>query len=414
MKKTTCLSALLLCLSVLCMGGNIEKSNTEVQPKSGEGIPILAWYSIPAKETTVERYLEMKDAGITHSLTFFGNLEDVKEALDVAGKVGVKLLVSCPELKNEPEKTVKEIMGHPAVAGYHLKDEPGMDLYPELSAWAKRIRSVDGKHFCYVNLFPSFAGTKRLGTDDYGEYVQEYINQIPIDFVSFDLYPVLKEEVDQRWYYNLEIIAKKAKENDKPFWAFVLTTNYDNDHVTPQTLAAMRLQAFTDLAYGAQGIQYFTYWSATSVNNPSREDQRGAPISATGKRNVIYDRVRQLSREIQDLAWVFKGAEVLSVRHTGVDEIPDGTVRLSSLPGPIKVLDTHGSAAIVSVLKKGENSFLVLVNKNHLKPMPFTYYGNDSVKAILKDGAVVPANLYESSMELAPGDMTVFMFPSEE
>ncbi len=430
MKSYIFFTCLFLILNLFCSGRNIEKQTvSKVSPETNrsiesqnypqqiqtkEKIPILAWYSIPASETSVERYQEMRDAGITYSLTFFPNLDEVKKALDAAAKADVKLLVSCPELKKEPEKTVKQIMNHPAIAGYHLKDEPGMELYPELSPWAKKIQSVDDKHFCYVNLFPNFAGSKRLGTDSYKEYVQEYINQIPVGFISFDFYPVYKDHVDKRWYENLEIIAKKARENEKTFWAFVLTTNYDDDHVTPQTIPAMRLQAFTNLAYGAQGIQYFTYWSATSTKAPSREDQRGAPLSATGKRSVVYNRVKQLSSEIQNLSGVFKGAKILSIRHTGLGEIPDGTIRLSDLPAPVKVLDTHGSAAIVSVLQKGDTSFLVLVNKDYQNSMRYTFYGDDSVKMILKDGTIVAANLYESSMELDPGDIAVFMYPTED
>ncbi len=377
-------------------------------------IPILAWYSIPASQTSVERYKEMRAIGITYSLSFLPNIDEVKRALDAAEQAGVKLLVSCPELKKEPEKTVKQLMDHPAVAGYHLKDEPGMDLYPELASWAKQIRKVDANHFCYVNLFPDFAGSKRLGTDSYEEYVEEYIKQIPIDFVSFDYYPVMKDHLLKSWYKNLEVISKKSREGEKPFWAFVLTTNYDNDHVTPQTIAAMRLQAFSNLAYGAQGIQYFTYWSATSVNSPSGEDQRGAPITATGKRSVVYDRVKQMSQEIENLSDVFLGAEVISVRHTELGKIPEGTIRLTSLPEPVKVLDTHGAPALVSVLKKGENSFLVIVNKDFLNNLEYTIYGDDSMKRILKDGAIVPASAYEPSMVLDPGDIAVYMFPTQK
>ena len=65
----------------------------------------------------------------------------------------------------------------------------------------------------------------------------------------------------------------------------------------PPTLAALRVQTYSNLAYGAQGIEYFTYWSATSVNAPSSEDQRGAPISVAGKRSVVYDRIKLMSEE---------------------------------------------------------------------------------------------------------------------
>ena len=40
-------------------------SNAQKLISTQEQIPILAWYGIPAGETSVERYLEMKEAGIT-------------------------------------------------------------------------------------------------------------------------------------------------------------------------------------------------------------------------------------------------------------------------------------------------------------------------------------------------------------
>jgi hypothetical protein len=401
----------LLFLFLLILLGN---ANSQERLKSDGEIPILAWYSIPAGETTVERYLEMKDAGINHSLSFFSNIDEMQKALDVAEKVGVKMLVACPELKKETEKTVNRFKNHPAVAGYHLIDEPNISLFPELSAWAKKIQSVDNKHFCYVNLFPNFADSMQLGTNSYKEYLQEYIKQIPVQFVSFDYYPVMKDRLSKTWYENLELIAAESKQAGLPFWAFALTTNYDNDHVTPQTIAAMRLQVFSNLAYGAQGIQYFTYWSATSVNAPSGEDQRGAPISATGKRSVVYDRVKQMSQEIQNLSGVFLGSKVVSVRHTGLGKIPGGTIRLTSLPKAIKVLDTNGAPAIVSVLEKGENCFMVVVNKDFINSINLTVFGSESLKKVLKDGTVVPASAYDSSLELDPGDVAVFMFPTTE
>jgi hypothetical protein len=374
-------------------------------------IPILAWYSIPAGETTLERYKEMKEAGITHSLSFFQNTDALLKALDVAEKAGVKLVVSCPELKSDPEKTVRQVMDHQAVAGYHLMDEPAIGLFKELGAWAKRIQAVDSKHFCYVNMFPNFADSTQLGTKSYLKYVREYTDQVPVKFLSFDYYPVMKDRLMKTWYENLEQISVESQKTGKPFWAFALTTTYDNDHVNPQTLAAMRLQVYSDLAYGAQGIQYFTYWSATSVNAPSSEDQRGAPISAAGKRSVVYDRVKQMSEEIRNLSGVFLGAKMVWVRHSGKGMIPGGTVRLTSLPEAVKVLDSNGAPILVSLLEKEGNNFMVVVNKDFMNSISYTFYGDDSVKKIMKDGTIVPASSYEASMELDPGDAAIYMFP---
>ena len=386
-------------------------NSQERLPSKGE-IPILAWYSIPSTETTVERYLEMKEAGITYQFNGYSNADEVQKALDVAQKAGIKMVISCPELRTDPEKTVKRFINHPALVGYHLQDEPSFSQLKGLGEWGRQILSIDKKHFCYVNLFPNHADSTQLGVKDYMQYVKEYIKQIPVKFISFDYYPIMKDHISKTWYQNLEQVSGEASKAGLPFWAFTLTTNYDDNHVTPQTLAAMRLQVYSDLAYGAQGIQYFTYWSATSPNAPSGEDQRGAPISAAGKRSVVYDRVKLMSQEIKNLSGVFLGSKVVSVRHTGKGMIPGGTIRLTTLPKEIKVLDTNGAPALVSVLENGENTFLVIVNKDFLNSINVTVYGDESLKKVLKDGTVVPATAYENSMELDPGDAEIFMFPT--
>jgi hypothetical protein len=374
-------------------------------------IPIMAWYSIPASETSIARYQEMKDAGITHQLSSYPNIIEMQKALEVAGKLGIKMLVSCPELKTDPENTVKQLMNYPAVAGYHLMDEPSMTMYAELANWAKKIQAIDKKHFCYVNLFPNVADSAQMGTKSYRQYVNEAAKQLPVQFMSFDYYPVLKEKLAEGWYENLELVAEESKKVGKPFWAFALTTNYDDAKVTPQTIASLRLQVFSNLAYGAQGIEYFTYWSATSINAASSEDQRGAPISATGKRTVLYDRVKQVSTEIKNLSGAFLGSKLVWARHTGKDMIPKGTIRLTALPDAIKVLETNGAPALVSLLEKEDNYILVIVNKDFVNGMSLTLYGDKSVKKILKDGSLVPASAYENAMEVDPGDAAIYMFP---
>ena len=386
-------------------------SHAQKAANPAEQIPILAWYSIPASETSVERYQEMKEAGITYSLSFFPNLEALQKALDAAVKVGIKMVVSCPELKSDPEKTVKSVMSHPAVAGYHLMDEPGISQFKELGEWGKRIQAVDDKHFCYINLFPNFADSvKQLGTGDYRKYVSECNAKVPLRFLSFDYYPILKDHISKSWYEHLEQFSSESKKAGKSFWAFALTTTYDDNHLTPQTLASMRLQVYSDLAYGAQGIQYFTYWSATS-GAPSSEDQRGAPISVAGKRSVVYDRVKQMSEEIKSVSGVFLGAKMVWVRHAGKGMIPAGTVRLTTLPEQIKVLESNGAPILVSLLEKGDHNYLVVVNKDYQNSISLTFLGDDSVRKVMKDGTTVPANAYEASLELDPGDAAIYQFP---
>lgn len=375
-------------------------------------IPTLAAISIPAAETTVERYNELKQAGFTHTGTHFSTADEQQKALDIAAQVGVKMIVLCPGLITDTEKTVKRFMNHPATAGYFLGDEPHVSKMAELGELVKNIQKIDTRNFCDVNIYGNIASPQQLGTSTYKEYVEEYIKQIPVNFLSFDIYPVLKEGVMPSWYENLELIAHQAKKVNKPFWAFVLSSNYTDIHPDPQTLAAMRLQAYCNLAYGAQGIQYFTYWSATSTDSSSVEDLRAAPITVNGKRTIVYDRVKQLNQEIHALSGVFFGSKLISVRHTG-GRIPSGTVRLTSLPNPIKVLDSGDEPILVSLLENEGNRFLVIVNKNHLKSIRLTIFTDDTVQKVLKDGTLVAASAYDNALELDAGDVAIYMFPTK-
>ena len=405
MRKSLLTIAAMLTWASVCLA----QSRTAVSAQ----IPVMAWLGIPAEETSQARYQEMKDAGITHQLTFFPNADAMQKALDVAAKVGIRMVVSCPELRTDPQGTARRFMNHPAVEGYHLMDEPPLSMFPTLGDWGRKIRSVDSAHFCYVNLFPALGDndTLRFGTNDYRKYIRACATQVPLKFLSFDYYPVLKEGLADSWFLNLEQIADESRKAGIPFWAFALTTNYDDAKVAPQTMASLRVQVYCDLAYGAQGIQYFTYWSATSVNTPSSEDQRGAAITATGKRSLVYDRIKLMSQEIRDLSSVFLGSKVVWVRHTGRDMIPKGTIRLTKLPDAVKVLEGNGAPLLVSLLEKGDEQFLVVVNKDFQHPAPLVFLGDSMVMKVLKDGSRVPASAYEPAQELDPGDAAIFVFP---
>jgi len=364
-------------------------------------IPILAWYSIPHNQTSLKRYQELKDAGITHNLSFFTDAETMLAAFDTAALAGIKMVAYCPELKTKTEETVKRFKDHPALAAYMLRDEPNRKDFPELGEWAKKIISVDNKHFCYLNLFPNYASEEQLGTKTYKEHVDLFIEEVPIQVLSFDHYPVVGDSLRANWYENLEIFSEAARKAGKPFWAFALSVAHGSYPIP--TLAQLRLQVFSDLAYGAQGIQYFTYWTPYDTvwkfNN--------APLSLEGKRTDSYDRVKQMSVEIKNLSFIFLGAKVLSVSHTG-DHIPIGTKPLTTLPKQVKELKTEGSGAVVSVIENGENTYLVIVNRDFLKPMKHLIDCDKGVYKISKDGSKVNADAYQRSLEIEPGDIAIY------
>ena len=392
---------------------NCSQKKIENQIESIGEFPILAWRGVPESETTIERFRELKESGINLNYSIYSSIEAVEKALDVAHEAGVKLIPYCRELESEPEKTAQRLMKHPALAGYHLRDEPGAADFPKLGEWVRRIQSVDPEHGCYINLFPNYApqevligkdGVIEPGEDPYAKHVELFLKEVPVPYISFDYYPVVEEGgvrmLRTGWYKNLEIIADASKKSGLPFWAFALAIAH-TPYPIPTT-AELRLQMFSNLAYGAQTLQYFTYWHP---GNNTAWDFHDSPINLDGSRTIVYDRIKSVNKEIHSLSGVFLGAELISVWHTG-DNIPEGTRPLDELPSQIQSLETVDGGALISLLRKDKKHFLIIVNRDFLKPMTLNIKTDDTVKRVLKDGKLIPAN--SASLKIDSGDLAIY------
>jgi hypothetical protein len=370
--------------------------------RAEETIPILAWHGPPAKEATAERYREMAEAGFTQSFSGFGNVEAMERALDVAKATGLRLWVSVPELQAKPEDTVKRLMSHPAVAGYYLRDEPNVADFPGLSAWAKRIQAVDAVHPCYINLFPNYADAGQLGVPTYAGYVARFLAEVPVPFVSFDHYPVVGESVRGEWYENLEIISSAAAAAKKPFWGFVLMVAH-NPYPVP-TIEHARLQAFSNLAYGAQAIQHFTYWTPESTVWNFHQ----APIEKDGKRTATYDVARQINAEIRGLSKVFLGGRVVTVGHLG--GVPRGA---KAFEPAADLPEVHADGpALISVVEKGAKRHLVVVNRalKGDRRVEITFRAGMTVTRIQKNGEGLAVKEGKIEVVISPGDVAIFQW----
>ena len=381
----------------------------------GPGVPVLAWAGVPYDKASPERFAELAAAGFTHNFSGANNAETMQKVLDLAHAEGVKQFISYPELEADPEAAARRFKDHPGNGGYYLRDEPGASLFPKLAAWAKRIQSVDNVNPCYVNLFPTYGNPGQWETPDYPKYIERFVAEVPTPMLSFDHYPVHREGKDASgdrvrgdYYYNLEVCAAAARNAKRPLWAFVLATAH-----SPYPIAEinhMRFQAFSNLAYGAQVMQYFTYWT---VKSDVWNFHQG-PIEQDGSRTPTYDRVRQVNAEIQALRGAFVGSKVLSVGHTG-ENIPHGTTRFSPV-APLKSFDASGSAgAVVSLLENGPRRYLVVVNRDLHKPMTLraTFDETAAVSLARKDGGLSPVSNGSHEGPVEPGDVAVFAWSAK-
>lgn len=342
----------------------------------------------------------MADCGFTIGFSGFSNVAKAREAMDDAHAAGIQVLVSCQQLTADPAGTAKQLMDHPGLAGYYILDEPSASLFDSLAEQIKKIRSVDQTHPVYVNLLPDYATAGQLGMPTYQQYVDRFVATVPASFLSFDYYPIEGSAVRSSWYSNLGVIADAARKADKPFWAFALSVKHFS--YPAATKENLREEVFSDLAYGAQGIEYFTYWL------PDGLGASDAPINEKGNRTAVYDRVKQMNAEIRALSPVFLGSHVVSLGHTGAT-LPAGTTPYHPAL-PIKSLQTHGNGAIVSMLARDMRRFAVIVNRDFQHPMPTSIEFDPAVHVsrVMKDGTSQAITQPAQNITVDPGDALIF------
>ena len=260
---------------------------------------------------------------------------------------------------NNPNEVIPHICHHPALFGYMLGDEPRMADFDTYKHRYHAIRAADSTHLCYQNLFPYYGDEllETIGAASYEEYLRKF-SEIPLPQISFDFYPIWDYDIRPTWYYTLEAVRRESLRTGVPFWAFVLST----PHVGyPQpTLEMLRLQIYSNLAYGAQAIQYFTFRTPPPDDT---YDYHNGPITLEGQKTETYNIVRDMNRELHEVIPFFDGCTVERVGH--LLEVPLGTERFKGMPRGLRRLKVVGTrGAVVSVLRQGDKRYLAVVNKD--------------------------------------------------
>lgn len=322
-------------------------------------IPILGFIGAYSADHRLEDYRAMRDAGFDVSVDGYDTTGEIIQSLNLAQQVGIKLMVAGRQIMDFPAETAGAVRHHPALFGYMLGDEPRMADFDTYRHRYHAIRAADPAHLCYQNLFPYYGDEllETIGAASYEEYLRKF-SEIPLLQISFDFYPIWDYDIRPTWYYTLEAVRRESLHTGVPFWAFVLST----PHVGyPQpTLEMLRLQIYSNLAYGAQAIQYFTFRTPPPDDT---YDYHNGPITLEGQKTETYNIVRDMNRELHEVIPFFDGCTVERVGH--LLEVPLGTERFKGMPRGLRRLKVVGTrGAVVSVLRQGDKRYLAVVNKD--------------------------------------------------
>lgn len=322
------LGAILMCAA----SANAQKPR---QPKDSMFFPLMAWdYATDAKSLKA-----MSDCGVNAVAFVRPNM------LDTCQKLGLKAVVFDESISVAPwdkpggadapcgkmAALVRKVGKHPAVYGYHLKDEPNKQEYAELGRAAARVRELAPDKWPYINLLP---GTG----NDYEIYVEEYIRACKPPILSFDNYSLAAQTGPGAGFWtNIAQIREASLRHNIPFHSIVLTSAHWMFHESkPEDI---RLQCYGSLVYGAKGLAFYKFMSeelpilgACDLGN-----FRMGPLDQFREKTVTWEYLRNTNRQILNLAPTLlklRSDDVYHIANTLPERnhAPTSTTLLKALP----------------------------------------------------------------------------------
>ena len=294
------------------------------------GDPIVTYWagpgydgSVPLTDAVAE---QMVDVGM--NVVWAASEAEV----DLAGQHGLRALyqnraVLLPENLDDPmmraalDATVDGLRNNPALYGYHVRDEPSAAEFSGLGQLVDYLRERDPDHLARINLFPIGPAPATLGAPNYDTYVNQFVSTVQPALLSYDHYSFTTTGDEGGYLQNLGIISQKAKSAGIPFMNIVQAAGWGNMRIP--TNNEERFLAYTTLAYGAQGICYYT-WSTWA---PDPEIQGGI-VNSDGTPN--YSTIKSTNQEFVAIAKQYQPLNSIGTYLKGYSSghLPPGTTLL--------------------------------------------------------------------------------------
>ncbi|MDQ1257127.1 MAG: hypothetical protein QG656_1729 [Candidatus Hydrogenedentes bacterium] len=294
---------------LIAVSANVRAAERFVQDRFAIGF----WVDPPADARMDDSYREIAEANFTLVLGSFGanSPDTVARQLELCRKYDLKVLVwGGGDPSTFPDDSV--------CWGYMVRDEPSADDFPALRERVNAIRAARPGKMAYINLFPSHAGPKRLGTPTYDEHVARFVREVCPEVLSMDHYPRFAPGVDGRDAYceDLAVMRTQSLAGGIPFWNFFNTMPY-GPHTDP-TEAQLRWQIYTSLAYGAKGVLYFCYYTPFSDEFP----KGGAIIGRDGRKTRHYEQAKRINGAVKNLGPALMKLTSMGVYRVKPDDDP--------------------------------------------------------------------------------------------
>lgn len=371
--------------------------------KSEKGV-VFAAYAAPTSNGKIdekmdEAYKKLAEAGFSKAIALYeGNSTEegsdtydsiakksaeaqrvALEALKYAEKYNVKYFVrdwafyglgrNYPDLTTEEQfDTVignmfgedNQYIDHPAYGGNFGFDEPNVQEMDTIAWQAEyfnkyiKANSETGGEL-YVNLLPAYVAdnSEPLSVNKdytYRQYVDYYFEHVAphLGYVSWDYYPFksngTENYIRDSYYYNLELMAQKCKENNCELRTFVQAKG-DFTGIRPlDNIGDLRFQIYSGMAFGVREFVYYTYSSAVDETNYTANDGYSLYDFKNGEYPWVYDAAKQVNNEIHDMEDAYMAYDWEGTMFKNANEMVDNQL-FANLTSP---LESHERMEFVS------------------------------------------------------------------
>ena len=357
----SCVRTLFRSLAVVFAVGVVTGAARADGPPAVARMPIMAW-DYADDDDTLQK---MADCGI-NMVAFVP-----AKALDICQRVGIQAIVFDPEIGQkkwtdpfdgdravrELPRVIKQVNHHPAVYGYHIMDEPNADQFKALGRAVALVKEQAPGKWPYINMTPGMGA-------DYGKFLDLFVNTCHPTILSYDNYPFGQDGSFSYGYWaNIAAIREAGLRHNLPFWTIFLSSA----HLTygEPTEAALRLQAYGSLAYGSRGLCYYKFISRELplMEAPDLGDFRNGPLDQFGEKTHTWNWVRNMNRQIQNMAPTLLKLKSDRVYHVG--EVPADNHGIGDDSMIEKFL--AGESILVGDFTHEDGSKWVLIVNKHLK-----------------------------------------------
>lgn len=192
----------------------------------------------------------------------------------------------------------------PAAYSYYIVDEPNVSYFPQLATIVAYLRQRDPAHLAYINLFSPDERPQDLGVADYATYLAQFIAKVHPALLSFDSYNLWVGR-DRRFILgNLQMFAQAAAQAGIPFMTIVQGCACGAPLRLPKP-AELNFLVNASVAFGAQGISYWNYWTGTGPSAggvaPFPDGRPSATFPTFQAINPVY---QTLATRLQGLKWL--------------------------------------------------------------------------------------------------------------